>query len=236
MAIKSKPFTFSSGGTIIAAEHNSNLDTIYGEFNGNIENANIKANAAIVGTKIDSSTIGAIGGTSPSGATFTNLVITTSFNYSGTNQGDLLFDNGTIITKLTAPNASGKFLQTGGTDNNPAWATTGFTYRTGGSGTDFDETTLTTDTNFNDLDLGGIITNSAANAVLMRVVHINTVGNIFTFRRDGETEGSKAIGLRAQVSGITNEQNMVIPINNLTLEYKMTINATGSVTVLGWLV
>ncbi len=80
MATKAKPFTFSSGATIIASEHNSNFDTIYDEFNGNIDNANIKANAAIAGSKIDLSTIGAIGGSSPSGATFTNLVATTSFS------------------------------------------------------------------------------------------------------------------------------------------------------------
>ena len=39
MGVISKPNTFSAGATIIASEHNSNFDTIYNEFNGNIENA-----------------------------------------------------------------------------------------------------------------------------------------------------------------------------------------------------
>ena len=47
-----KLYTFSAGATIIAAEHNANFDTIYNEFNGNIENANIKSTAAIVDTKL----------------------------------------------------------------------------------------------------------------------------------------------------------------------------------------
>ena len=52
MSLISKPFTFSAGGTIVAAEHNSNFDTIYNAFNGNIDNANIGASAAIVDTKL----------------------------------------------------------------------------------------------------------------------------------------------------------------------------------------
>ena len=52
MATISKPFTFTVGATIIASEHNSNFDTIYNEFNGSIDNSNIKASAAIVDTKL----------------------------------------------------------------------------------------------------------------------------------------------------------------------------------------
>lgn len=52
MATITKGYTFSAGGTIIAAEHNSNFDTIYALVNGNIDNANIKAAAGIVDTKL----------------------------------------------------------------------------------------------------------------------------------------------------------------------------------------
>lgn len=52
MAIIVKPNTFSAGAVIIAAEHNSNFDTMYDEFNGNIHNANINASAAIADTKL----------------------------------------------------------------------------------------------------------------------------------------------------------------------------------------
>lgn len=52
MSIISKPYTFSAGTVIVAAEHNSNFDTIYSDYNGNITNANISASAAIVDTKL----------------------------------------------------------------------------------------------------------------------------------------------------------------------------------------
>jgi hypothetical protein len=52
MAIITKNFTFTAGATVVAAEHNANNDTIYNEFNGNIDNANISASAAIVDTKL----------------------------------------------------------------------------------------------------------------------------------------------------------------------------------------
>lgn len=43
---------FNSGQTIDPAEVNTDLNTIYTEFNGNVENANVKAAAAIVLTKL----------------------------------------------------------------------------------------------------------------------------------------------------------------------------------------
>lgn len=52
MATINKPYTFSAGGTIVAAEHNSNFDTIYNEFNGSISNANISGSAAISDSKL----------------------------------------------------------------------------------------------------------------------------------------------------------------------------------------
>ena len=52
MAIISKTYTFSAGSTIIASEHNTNFDTLYDAFNGNIENVNVKSTAAIAGSKI----------------------------------------------------------------------------------------------------------------------------------------------------------------------------------------
>ena len=52
MALITKPFTFASGATIIASEHNDNFDTLYNDYNGNITNANIAAGAGIVDTKL----------------------------------------------------------------------------------------------------------------------------------------------------------------------------------------
>lgn len=52
MSTITKTYTFATGATVVAAEHNTNYDTIYNEFNGSIDNNNIKANAAIVDTKL----------------------------------------------------------------------------------------------------------------------------------------------------------------------------------------
>ena len=52
MGLITKTSTFSAGDTIIASEHNDNFDTIYNEFNGNINNANIKIGAAIADSKL----------------------------------------------------------------------------------------------------------------------------------------------------------------------------------------
>jgi hypothetical protein len=52
MSIIVKPSTFTTGNTIVASENNSNFDTIYDDYNGNIVNANIKSTAAIANTKL----------------------------------------------------------------------------------------------------------------------------------------------------------------------------------------
>ena len=52
MSIIVKPNTFTVGATIIASEHNSNFDTIYNDYNGNISNNNIAPSAGIVDTKL----------------------------------------------------------------------------------------------------------------------------------------------------------------------------------------
>ena len=52
MSTISKPHTFSAGATIIASEHNSNFDTIYNDYNGNVTNVNIASGAGITDTKL----------------------------------------------------------------------------------------------------------------------------------------------------------------------------------------
>jgi hypothetical protein len=52
MATITKSYTFSAGATILASEHNTNLDTLYNWANGNVDNANIKAGAGISLSKL----------------------------------------------------------------------------------------------------------------------------------------------------------------------------------------
>lgn len=54
MALISKNYTFTAGNTIAASEHNSNFDTIYNDYNGNITNANLSNSAAIANSKLAS--------------------------------------------------------------------------------------------------------------------------------------------------------------------------------------
>jgi len=77
MATVTKPSTFSSGETIRSAEVNSNFDTIYNDYNGNITNANIASGAAIAGSKLDLSAPGTIGATTPAVASFSNITADT---------------------------------------------------------------------------------------------------------------------------------------------------------------
>lgn len=74
MSLISKPKTFTSGTTILSADVNSDFDTIYNDYNGNITNANIAAGAAITDSKLASiSTAGKV-----SGAALTSLSSTPS--------------------------------------------------------------------------------------------------------------------------------------------------------------
>ena len=73
MALITKPNTFTAGAVIVAAEHNSNYDTVYNDYNGNITNANIAAGAAIDASKLNLGAPGPIGSTTPSSAAFTTI-------------------------------------------------------------------------------------------------------------------------------------------------------------------
>lgn len=65
-----------------------------------------------------------VGGSSAANGTFTNLTANTTLKLGTTNQGDVLYDNGTSIVRLT-PGTSGYFLKTQGAAANPTWAVAG---------------------------------------------------------------------------------------------------------------
>lgn len=137
MSIISIPNTFSAGAVIVASQHNANFSAIFSDYNGFIDNTNISSSAAIaysklnlsgsisnsdinssaaiVASKIDLTSPGAIGSTAPNTGAFT------TFKVGTTNQGDILYDNGTSIIRLT-PGTSGQFLKTQGSAANPVWA------------------------------------------------------------------------------------------------------------------
>lgn len=72
----------------------------------------------INGGTVDGTNVGA---TTPGTGKFTTLEATTTLKLGTTNQGDILYDNGTSLVRLT-PGTSGYFLKTQGAGANPAWA------------------------------------------------------------------------------------------------------------------
>jgi len=140
MSLIAIPYIFASGNTIIASQHNLNFSTIVNDYNGNIQNVNlsgsagityanlslggnivnadISASAGIVASKLVLTSPGAIGSVAPSTGAFTTL------NVGTTNQGDILYDNGTSFVRLPH-GTSGQFLKTQGASANPIWATAG---------------------------------------------------------------------------------------------------------------
>jgi len=133
MGTITRPNTYTAGNTIDPTENNDNETTIYSEFNGNIDNANIKAAAGILESKIAFSTSGhshngtdskaipngygfAITGTLTTGTNLTNAIIiigaqtiTKAYAYCKTapTGADLLIDinlNGTSIWSTTQAN------------------------------------------------------------------------------------------------------------------------------------
>ncbi len=70
-------FVFTSDTeTVTRTKLNNLVANLKTEFNGSIDNSNIKAAAGIIGSKLDLSAPGAIGGTTPAAGTFTDIVST----------------------------------------------------------------------------------------------------------------------------------------------------------------
>lgn len=146
MSIIIKNYTFSSGATILASEHNSNFNTIYADYNGNITNSNISATAAIANSKLNLTSITqnvAISGNLTltgsandfSGATISDLgTVTTADINGGTIDGvqvdgatatGMLFVNNASdqLAQLGSQGTSGQILTSAGTGANPTWST-----------------------------------------------------------------------------------------------------------------
>ena len=115
MAIIIKPYSFSAGQKILSAQHNSNFDTIYNEFNGSIDNNNISNTASIAGSKLGTlATITTAAGVIPAA----NISITTSILASS---GTCLVLSGNTATANNAGWAVLRFVG-GGTAFVPYWS------------------------------------------------------------------------------------------------------------------
>ena len=84
MGVIVKPKTWADNENVTYTDINSNFDTVYNEFNGNIEDANIDASAAIAVTKISGTAVNLSSAQSISGKkTFASTVQTITSNTDG---------------------------------------------------------------------------------------------------------------------------------------------------------
>lgn len=239
MALITLPFTFSAGAVIIASQHNSNFTTISSDYNGNIDNTNIvagagityskltltggivnadiNASAAIAASKLSLVSPGAIGSTTPNTGAFTTLKVGTA------NQGDILYDNGTSLVRLT-PGTSGQALITGGASANPAWGT-------GGSLTLISKTTVTA------AATTGNIAITQSNSYLVIVVADDVSGgtNTIGIRANGDTgsnyySGYSGRGASAAIGASSSGATSIVPgtgvVANLGFFMQFNINSS----------
>lgn len=253
MSIISKTFTFSAGATIIAAQHNTNFDTIYGDYNGNITNANISSGAAIVYSKLNltggivnadisaSGAIaasklnlvspGAIGTTTPAASKFTTLEATTTFKLGTTNQGDILYDNGTSIVRRT-PGTSGQFLKTLGAAANPSWSDPGLSFA---SNTAVAAVTNTGDiaiTNTNFYLVHAHFTNISAGGDTINILFNNDTGTVYKYAFDGRTSSGSLTGGSASAAAIV----CTSAVNSTPIDMELKIfpqSGTGIINLIG---
>ncbi len=112
-------FTFTSDTeTVTRTKLNNLVANLKTEFNGSIDNSNIKAAAGIIGSKLDLSTPGAIGGTTPSTLAGTSLELATGATVTGiADEDDMSSDSATLISTQQSTKAYADSLVPSGVIN-----------------------------------------------------------------------------------------------------------------------
>lgn len=119
MALITKPNTFTAGTTAVASEVNSNFDTIYNDYNGNIGSSNLASNLALPDTQLAQITTAS----KVSGAAITSLtavpsgagVLPTANLGSGTADSTTFLrgdQSWTTVTNTVSNAVSGSIIQT----------------------------------------------------------------------------------------------------------------------------
>lgn len=128
------PTTFVDNTIPTASQFNGDFNTIYSEFNGNITNANISASAAIVFSKLDSSTVAGVSATQTlSNKRITKRVVTVTQSATptiNTDNTDIAYITGlaqaitSFTTNLSGTPVNGDLLWISITDDGTARAIT----------------------------------------------------------------------------------------------------------------
>lgn len=106
MGLISKTYTFANGTIIDAIKFNVDFDTLYNEFNGLMDNANIKSGAAIEGSKLADNPAGI-----PSGKYNAGSIKGPDISNSAAVDGDRAIDhdhlkNNSVISRVLASSAT----------------------------------------------------------------------------------------------------------------------------------
>lgn len=240
MSLITIPNTFSAGAVIVASQHNANFLAISSDYNGNIDNTNISASAAIAYTKLNLATSivnadvaagaaivasklvltspGAIGSVAPNTGAFTTLKVGT------TNQGDILYDNGTSLIRLP-PGTSGQFLKTQGTAANPLWANAGSltlvsTTNTSGAANTGDINITST----NNYKIFVTLTTLSANDFFLIRINNDTGSNYQYIYVGKNSAGTGASGNSASSTSITTSASLIKTYSGADATHFMEIN------------
>lgn len=245
MGLVVKPNTFSPGATIVAAEHNSNFDTLYDEFNGSISNANISNTAGIAESKLDFDTTsghdhdgtdskkvdlsapGAIGGTTPAAGAFTTLagtVLSASTSLAITGTGD----DSVVVTGIKDEDAMGSNSATHLSTqqsikayvDTKVGAITSWNVNTDSVYSDAGVETYT------DLDLSAKVGSNSA-LVILKVATNHAGGHTLAFRRNGDSSTFATVSITDAISSY-----VTVPTDSSgIIEWIRTSGANGTITI-----
>lgn len=211
MGLVTKPYNFSAGATIFAAEHNSDFDTLYNLVNGSITNTNLDAAAAIAYTKLnltgtilnaDVNASAAIVDTKLATISTAGKVNISALTVASQAQGDIIYASGTTTWARLGPGTAGQVLTTGGASANPSWGGAGLTL--------VSNTTVSAAANSGDI----AITNTnyykarfhfyniqSSLALVLRIN--NDSGSHYNYVYDGRTTGGAITGGAAGTTGVS---------------------------------
>jgi hypothetical protein len=103
---------------------------------------------------------------------------------------------------------------------------------------DYDQTTLTSDGNYHDLDLSGVVP-VGAKAVMLAIWYKHTIpGSYMRFRQNGNSYAVNCVDVTAQVNGIYFSTELIIQCDaNRVIEYVSSSSPVGiNVVVMGWFI
>lgn len=223
---------FGASSTAKSSEVNTDFDTAYSEINGNIDNDNIKAAAAIANSKLNLSSISQnvlISGTTQITGTFTcaNLNSTGILTSASLTCAALkltsaqvlpitsILDEDDMNSNTTAALCTQQSIKAYVDSKGSS-----FVDRGDPAAADWTEATLTADSVYHDLDLSSIVP-AGAKAVLLRLIAVNSAADSYIgFRENGNSNGWNASYSASQVANVNFGADIIVSLSSsAVIEY-----------------